>query len=426
MVARILIINEYKVNLSKISLDLQNSYNSLLFSKSIEDALRIIGTQSIDIVFVTLPKEKSKLFFDFFSVLRQLCGVIPIIGIFEEDPSIVHQYIDKSFDDFVETNIDKNALARKINVLLRLKNLFDDNLLGSMYFREKRSQKMVTFFYENLDFLHENVLENTEIMSLKSWPVIDDMSDADLFLINIANIKANECCANLRLRKINKYKPIILTYNEDTKKKAKLAIELDIGCTDIINSSTDRAIICSKLNSLMKHKKMYESFSSKLKKSIYLSAIDSTTGVYNRSFFEDYIKNQYKRFFNSAVFIIDIDKFKSVNDKYGHAFADSVLKFVSNSIKRYVRSSDIIARYGGDEFIIFMDNISKKTAEEIAYRIQRTIEQSTFRDASCTVSIGVCCIDVSGKLSIHDAISVADKFMYIAKENGGNAVQVCA
>jgi diguanylate cyclase (GGDEF)-like protein len=171
---------------------------------------------------------------------------------------------------------------------------------------------------------------------------------------------------------------------------------------------------------------MYESFTEKLKRSLYLSAVDSITGVYNRSFFDDYIKNKEIFAENSAVLMIDIDKFKIINDKYGHAFADSVLKYVASTIKRHVRSSDLIARYGGDEFVLYMDNISKNYAFEVADRIQESVEASPLGSASCTVSIGVCCGDAGGKLETSNAISIADKFMYIAKRNGGNAVVVCA
>jgi diguanylate cyclase (GGDEF)-like protein len=317
-------------------------------------------------------------------------------------------------------------LFRKIDALANIRRMFDDNLLSRMYFTEKRSQKMVSIFHDNLDFLPEALTNITEIVQLKSWPVIDEISDSDLFLINIANSQAFECCANIRLRKINRYNPVVFSYNKDTKIKAKQSLDMNVGCTDIIDMSADPIMISCKLNSLMKYKKMYVSFSGKLKKSMYLSAIDSTTGVYNRSFFEEYIKSHGKYFNNSAILIIDIDKFKLVNDQHGHAFADSMLKYVSSTIKRYIRSSDIIARYGGDEFIIYMDNILKKTASDIANRIQKTVENSPFKGACCTVSIGVCCIDENGTFSINDAISVADKFMYIAKQNGGNAVKVCA
>jgi diguanylate cyclase len=124
--------------------------------------------------------------------------------------------------------------------------------------------------------------------------------------------------------------------------------------------------------------------------------------------------------------MLDIDKFKLINDKFGHSFADSVLKYVSGMIKRYIRSSDVVARYGGDEFIILMDNVTKPVVEDIAHRIQKKVSDSLFYNAQCTVSIGVCWMNLGGNISLNDAIAVADKFMYIAKQSGGNAVKICA
>lgn len=427
MVARILVVDEQKLDLSRISIELQLVHNSLLFSKSIEDALRIVSTQSIDVVLVSLPQVKSKLFLDFFSVLRQLCSVIPIVGVVPKK-SIAEQFVDIGIDDFMDISVNKNQLLRKIEALVRMRGLFDDNLLNRMFFTGKRAQKMVTIFFDDLSFLHASITNNTEIEQLKYWPVIDDMSDADLFLINIRSMqKACDCCSTLRMRRINKYRPIILAYDKAHRDMAKQIIRQhsNIGYTDILDLSTNSAIMASKLNSLMKYKKMYESFTEKLRKSIYLAAIDSTTEVYNRTFFEDFMKNHGGDLYNSAILIIDIDKFKDINDKFGHTFADSMLRFVASTIKRYIRAADLIARYGGDEFIIFMEGVSKTIATEVATRIQQAVAKTIFKDANCTVSVGVCCIDTKESLQLNEAISVADKFMYAAKNQGGNAVCAC-
>ncbi|MDR2794337.1 MAG: diguanylate cyclase [Holosporaceae bacterium] len=426
MIAKILVINDCKLDVLRISTELQSAYNQLLFSRSLEDSLRIVGTQSIDIVLISLPQSQSKLFSDFFSVLRQLCGVIPIIGVLEKISMTTSlMFANNGVDDFIDLHISRHALFRKINVLTKMKRMFDDNLLNSVYLNERRFQKIVTFFHEEVNFLYENILKHTEIVQIKSWPTIDDVSDCDLFLVNSSNYQTRECCASLRLKRINRYKPIVLTYDKNSKEKAKSIIALDIGCTDMINITTNPIVTACRLNSMIKYKRLYDNFTEKLKKSMYISAMDSTTEVYNRSFFEDYVRSKERNFFNSAVLMIDIDKFKQINDKYGHSFADSMLKYVSNSIKKYIRSTDLIARYGGDEFIIIMDNVTRNVASEIATRIQKNVENSPFKDICCTVSIGVCCVDVEGNLGVYDAISVADKFMYIAKQDGGNAVKVC-
>jgi diguanylate cyclase (GGDEF)-like protein len=380
----------------------------------------------VDVVFLSLPKDfsekSSKLFFDFFSILKQLCGVIPIVGLtdFEEQelPPI-------ELEDVICINIDKSVLLKRVNTLIKMKNLFDDNLLSNMYIEEHGAKKIVTIFHNNIDFLHESIIKNSEIVSLRTWPTIDNVSDSDLFIININHAQANECCADLRLREANKHKPIVFTFDKYNEEKIKRSIELDIGHTDIIDSTSNPTIIKYRLNSFIKYKKLYDAFSEKLKKSLYLSAIDSTTEVYNRSFFEDYLKSKEHSFSNSAIIMLDVDKFKLINDKFGHSFADSALKYVSSVIKKHIRSSDVVARYGGDEFIILMDDVTRSTVENIANRIQKKISDFPFNNATCTVSVGVCYIEHMQKTSISEAISIADKFMYIAKQNGGNAVKVC-
>ncbi|MDR2646064.1 MAG: diguanylate cyclase [Holosporaceae bacterium] len=427
MVARVLVINEYKLDVGQISSKLEDFYCSTLLAKSLEDSLRIISSQFIDVVFLSLPKnfseKSSKLFFDFFSILRQLCGIIPIVGITESNEQEIPPI---ELEDIICINIDRFNLLKRVKLLVKMKNLFDDNLLSDMYLEERNAQKIVTIFHNNVDFLHKSIFENTEVVVLRTWPMIDNVSDSDLFIININHTHAHECCANLRLRKINRHKPIVFTFDKFSEEKIKQTIELDMGFTDIIDSASNPLITKCRLNSLIKYKKLYDAFSKKLKKSLYLSAIDSTTEVYNRSFFEDYLKNKDHNFSNSAVIMLDVDKFKLINDKYGHSFADSVLKHVSNMIKRYIRSSDIVARYGGDEFIILMHDITRSIAENVVHRIQKKISDFAYQNVRCSVSVGVCYIERIEKTSIYEAISIADKFMYIAKQSGGNSVKVCA
>jgi diguanylate cyclase (GGDEF)-like protein len=426
MIARVLIINQDKLGVSSITSKLEEFYCSLSFARSVEDSLRIVGAQSVDVVFLSLPKNfsenSSKSFLDFFSVLKQSCGVIPIIGLVESDEQEIPSI---ALEDVLRVDVEKSNLIRRMNALIKMKNLFDDNLLNNMCLDRSAAQKIVTIFHDNIDFLHKSILENTEVVMLRTWPVIDNVSDSDLFIINANHIQANECCATLRLRKMNRHKPIIFTFDKRSKERINEIVELDIGYTDIIDIESNPIVIKHRLNSFIRYKKLYEAFSQKLKKSLYLSAIDPTTEVYNRSFLDEYLKNRERAASNAAVIMLDVDKFKAINDKFGHAFADSMLKHVSGMIKRYIRSSDVIARYGGDEFVIIMNNVAKSTAEDIAARIRKRICDSLFCNAQCSVSIGVCCVGPESSASLMEAISLADKFMYAAKESGGNSVKVC-
>jgi diguanylate cyclase (GGDEF)-like protein len=426
MVARILIISENKENVSDITLKLQKNYCSLLFSRSIEDSLRIVGAQTIDLVLLSLPRHSSektsKLFFDFFSVLRELCYVIPIIAVVKSKEQIIPFF---RFEDIIFNDIKEFDLMERLRTFMNLKNKFDSTLLRNMHIEEQGTRKVTTIFHQNIDFLHPTIYENTEVVKINTWPTINH-NDSNLFIINADHKQAYECCAHLRLLKTTQNKLVVFTYNEHSQKKIKIAIDLDIGVNDFWNVENDPFFIKYRLNALLRYQNMHEIFLKNLKKSLYLSTIDSATEVYNRSFFEDYLKNKEYCLSKSAIAMLDVDKFKTVNDKHGHSFADSMLKHISSVIKRHIRSSDIVARYGGDEFIILMNDVSKADAIDITSRIQRKIGNSLFHDACCTVSIGLCCVEPQGIVSsFRDAILIADNFMYAAKRDGGNTIKVC-
>ncbi|MDR1335148.1 MAG: diguanylate cyclase response regulator [Holosporaceae bacterium] len=431
MVAKILVINECNIDISSLCDHLRELHNILLFARSFEDSIRIVRTQFVDLILICIPSVRSRIFIDFLAVLRQLCGVIPIISVTGSGlTEFVTQCRDIGLDDIIEANVNKKILARKIAMFVQIKDMFHDNLLNNIQCDTEHTKKVATIFHENTGFLRRCLDESSgrfRIFQTTSWPAVDDtINRVDLFVINSEVAGAYHCCAGIRLRKIYKHVPILLTRSENDESEVKQAAELNLGFMDTIATSSHPTIISCRINSLIKYKRLYENFSQNIEKNMYQSTIDATTGVLSRTFLEDYIKNHTHQLHNCAVLMVDIDKFKDINDRFGHAFADEMLKCVASTVKMYIRSSDMIARYGGDEFIIIIDNINMESANHIALRIQKTVENSVIKNATCTVSIGICCPESDGRLSLQDAIAMADEFMYLAKQQGGNSVKICA
>lgn len=426
MAAKVLAIDTDGVDLTKIVAKLQRRCCSVLSSQSIEGALRAISAESIDIVFLALPRVKMSLFVEFFAVLRQVCGMIPIVGVLDRITEDNSWIIEIDIDSVVLSDTEEQKLLIQMETLLKGKNLFGDMLFQNFQLTGRTRKTMVALFYDNLDFIEQMKIPELKIIRLNRLSThVDDFRKADLFLINGNHKKSFDSCVELRLMKENKYKPIVISVDsdEDVIDQATMS---EIGCSEVITLDSPRVATGCRLKSLIKYKQSYEDLSERLKKSLFISAVDTTTGVYNRSFLDNYLDNLNDKPKTLAILMIDVDKFKGVNDGYGHAFADSMLKYVSGVIKENVRSSDIIARYGGDEFVIIMNDVGKNTAVTISERIQQQVASCIFQNVSCTVSIGVCCIGQNETVSVRDAIMIADKFMYIAKQNGGNAVKVCA
>ena len=159
----------------------------------------------------------------------------------------------------------------------------------------------------------------------------------------------------------------------------------------------------------------------------HMSVTDPLTGLYNRRHFQDNLEREFlraKRYGNELSFaIIDVDNFKKINDNYGHSFGDYVLKEVAYLISQTFRKTDLVFRYGGEEFAIIITETSKENAIVPLERLRQSISEYPFdfdsNKINVTVSIGVA--DVSDETETTQKLfEDADKALYIAKNNGKN------
>ncbi len=167
-----------------------------------------------------------------------------------------------------------------------------------------------------------------------------------------------------------------------------------------------------------------------------ISMIDQLTGLYNRRYFYDQVElalAQTKRYGQPlCILMLDLDHFKSVNDQYGHGFGDAVLAKVSSALKQEVRDTDILVRFGGEEFVIIFNNTNCNNGQLFAERIRATIGSLVWDEKQGfiqTVSIGLHClnsagcnIDSASQLYIDQLIHYADTALYLAKVQGRNKV----
>lgn len=140
--------------------------------------------------------------------------------------------------------------------------------------------------------------------------------------------------------------------------------------------------------------------------------MDALTGAYNRRYFEDEIKQMN---YSAGVALIDLDDFKLCNDTYGHNAGDRVLKIVVSAIRNCIRKTDILIRYGGDEFVLILPDVSKDVFIKKLNQIQEKVQMIVIPDYSrlqLSVSIGGIIADDE---PIGNAIARADKLMYMAK-----------
>jgi diguanylate cyclase (GGDEF)-like protein len=161
--------------------------------------------------------------------------------------------------------------------------------------------------------------------------------------------------------------------------------------------------------------------------------VDPLTGIANRrSFLQDATQLAKRHSGNprpTAVLLVDLDHFKSINDRFGHALGDRVLEIFSDTARKSVRSSDLLGRLGGEEFAAVLHDTSRDKALAVAERIRESFANAANevdgRTVGATVSIGLAyCQEAS--LDVVDLLAQSDQALYLAKENGRNRVEVAS
>ncbi|HBU05198.1 MAG TPA: diguanylate cyclase response regulator [Nitrospiraceae bacterium] len=284
------------------------------------------------------------------------------------------------------------------------------------------------------DFLEKNGYE--VILAKNGKTAIKTVKTArvDIILLDLVlpDMNGNEVCRWLKLNEDTKEIPIImLTVKGEVADKVA---GLKAGADDYLPKPYNNVELNARIYACLRTKALQDGLKQKnlqlqnLLKQVEIMAItDQLTGIYNRRQVETILQKEFKtasRYQTPiSCMIIDIDHFKAVNDALGHHTGDAVLKEIAKLIMESAREADIVARWGGDEFIVILPQTKKEEALQAASRIVKAISEHDFQDSPnerITVSIGVTSIphpslniDTEEKL-----IHTADCALYEAKRNG--------
>ncbi len=173
--------------------------------------------------------------------------------------------------------------------------------------------------------------------------------------------------------------------------------------------------------------------SSRAAREIQLQAQhDNLTSLANRSYLSDILPRQFHAARESgqplSVLFLDVDNFKHINDSYGHPGGDSVLVMIGQVLHQCTRATDIVARYGGDEFLVLLSNAGEKVAFDICKRILGAVQANPYKaddgvEIPVSISIGCATMSASSTFSsVEDLIHTADRCLYAAKRGGRNRI----
>jgi len=244
------------------------------------------------------------------------------------------------------------------------------------------------------------------------------LPDLILLDVDLPEMDGYEVCQYLKKNHDTAPIPIIfVTAMQSTEDEEK---GLLLGAVDYVTKPIRAPILVARIQTQIQLKKQHDSL-------VNMAMRDQLTNLFNRHYLLETANHRVAKAmrdnFSISVLMMDIDHFKSINDTYGHPAGDTVLKALARVLKQECRDEDIVSRFGGEEFVVFLDDCDAQTAERIAERVRAKIETSRPESIEVTISIGVAELK-NGKEGFADLIKRADDAMYQAKHQGRNQVIV--
>lgn len=255
---------------------------------------------------------------------------------------------------------------------------------------------------------------------LRCLELLSNDPDVDLILLDIEmpGLDGYEVCQRLKEQSATRDIPVIFVTSHDLEENEEMGLEL--GAVDYITKPIRPSIVSARVKTHITLKQQHDQL-------LAMAIQDQLTGLYNRHYLMEgsskKIARAIRHDFPLSLLIIDIDHFKKINDHYGHPKGDAVLKAVAAMLAEQSRKEDIVARFGGEEFIIMLDHCPMSEAQEKAENFRQAIASLQPETIPVSASFGATQLRAEDR-SIDDLIKRADQALYEAKEAGRNRVMI--
>jgi diguanylate cyclase (GGDEF)-like protein len=371
------------------------------------------STHQLDLVLldVLMPEISTKQVFEFAATLnRRDIKVISYSGLFDFETRLAA--VRAGIADFIVKPTSILGIIEKIKRVLNLQQTRDYKIVFI------DDQKSMGEFYQTL--LEDAQCEVHFMDSVQAmFNGLDDIHpDLFIFDMNMPQVDGLEATKMIRQQKQFDFTPIIIL-TADEQIETKLSA-LQGGADDVIAKSTPPTLVIQLLLTRLKRSLSVREFVSK----------DSLTGVLTHGQIMEAAMTNFRlsKRHNSqcAIAMLDIDRFKAVNDTFGHAAGDKVLSGLGQLLSRSLRSTDRIGRYGGEEFMIVLVGSTPEESIQRLNSIKDEFAASDFEFRSkvfrCTFSVGLA--DLAQNQNLPQAVNQADQALYASKEGGRNKITI--
>ena len=451
MTGRVLVVDDILANVKLLEARLNAEYFEVLTARSGEEALAVVAASPVDVVLLDVMMPGM----DGFEVCRQIKSTsataqLPIIMITALDQAADKvRGLEAGADDFLTKPVDDIALITRVKNLARLKALSDE-MMGRMAtsadFKQLQSGEIASLTEKGAGrilLVEDQPRVASRILSwLQALNDIDVEPDLQAALLRLAeqpydivivslslgNADGLRLCGQVRSLERTRHLPIIVLV--ESNEEARLLRALDMGVNDYLTRPIDKSELAARVRTQIKRKRHCDYLRERLEESVELAVTDALTGLNNRRYMEAHLKALEGAALSAgqplSVLLVDVDNFKTINDTYGHAAGDTILRELAARFRRNTRAIDTACRLGGEEFVILMPTTGLADACQIGERVRQSIASELFhinrdRKISVTASVGIASLEGPHD-TFEQLLARADGALYAAKKKGRNRV----